>query len=488
MKLVRPIILLACFHAIALPLAAQNRPSAPAKNQPAAAAAVAPARPPAAVAPGAPVTAGAPGAAPLALPPAADATGTEEIAALPPPSSAAQKLYSAAKGDLLQIRMLLKNGRSQSSVGSGFMVGTTKLVLTNYHVVSQMAIDPDVYAGEFVDTDGKSGPVELLAVDVLHDLAVVRVKRTGTGFFKVPEKLAKLTQGQYLYSLGNPLDLGFAISEGSYNGIISRSFYDQLMFTGPINSGMSGGPSVTSDGEVAGVNVSKRRDGELVSFLVPIRYAQDLLKLVEAQKKVPSDFNPLIGQQLLIHQKSMIDRLLDAPLSIKSMGPYLVPVRESEQVRCWGRSNVKAEAVFTADTIACAMESAIFVSEAQQTGHVSMTHQYVRSATLDPIRFAALASNLFKADNLGTNKDGRITGPMCAQKFVTTKTLPLRVVTCVRAYRKFPGLYNFTLLTATTDDPRASLQSRLDVSGVSYENGMRSTRAFLEALGRGGKK
>jgi S1-C subfamily serine protease len=49
------------------------------------------------------------------------------------------------------------------------------------------------------------------------------------------------------------------------------------MFTGPINSGMSGGPSVTANGDVAGVNVSKRLDGELVSFLVPARYAQQLL-------------------------------------------------------------------------------------------------------------------------------------------------------------------------------------------------------------------
>ncbi len=428
-----------------------------------------------------PVT--SPAAAPAATPDAA----AED--ALPPPSSAAQKLYSAAKADLLQIRMLLKNGRSQSTVGSGFMVGTSNLVLTNYHVVSQMAIDPDVYVGEYVDTDGKSGPVELLAVDVLHDLAVVRIKnRVGTGFFDVPEHAVKLTQGQYLYSLGNPLDLGFAISEGSYNGIISRSFYDQLMFTGPINSGMSGGPSVTVAGQVAGVNVSKRRDGELVSFLVPIRFAQELLKKVALQKAAPKDFNPLIGQQLLAHQAAMIDRLLDAPLDLKTMGPYVVPVRESEQVRCWGRSNVKAEATFTADTMACAMESAIFVSETQQTGHVSMTHQYVRSASLDPVRFAALASTLFKADNLGTNKDTRLSGPICTEKFVKTKTLPLRAVTCVRAYRKFAGLYNFTLLTASTDDAQASLQSRLDVSGVSFENGMRSTRAFLEALGHGSRK
>ncbi|MDQ1918944.1 S1 family peptidase [Massilia pseudoviolaceinigra] len=475
MKFVNTAVLAYCFAAHAVAAAPPATPPAPARPP-------APLTIPAVVAPPAPAVI-PPGAQPPATTPE-----VEENAALPPPSSAAQKVYSAAKGDLLQIRMLLKNGRSQSTVGSGFMVGTSNLVLTNYHVVSQMALDPDVYVGEYIDTDGKSGPVELLAVDVLHDLAVVRINRNGSGFFNIPEKLVKLTQGQYLYSLGNPLDLGFAISEGSYNGIITRSFYDQLMFTGPINSGMSGGPSVTVAGDVAGVNVSKRRDGELISFLVPVRYAQELLKKVAAQTSTPKDFNPLIGQQLLAHQRGMIDRLLDSALSLKTMGPYQVPVRESEQVRCWGRSNVKAEATFNADTMACAMESAIFVSDSQQTGHVSMTHQYVRSAILDPVRFAVLASTLFKTDNLGSTKDTRLTGPMCTEKFVKTKSLPLRAVTCVRAYRKFAGLYNFTLLTASTDDARATLQSRLDVSGVSYENGLRTTRAFLEALARGHKQ
>jgi serine protease Do len=436
--------------------------------------------------PGAPGQLQAPGSAPAATPQAPPEV--DNTAALPPPSSAAQNLYSKARGDLLQIRMLLKNGRSQSTVGSGFMVGTSDLVLTNYHVVSQMALDPDVYTAEYVGTDGKRGPVELLAVDVLHDLAVVRVNRVGTGFFTIPDKLARLSQGQYLYSLGNPLDLGFAISEGAYNGVITRSFYDQLMFTGPINSGMSGGPSITGAGEVAGVNVSKRRDGELVSFLVPARYAQELLKTVAAQQSVPKDFNPLIGQQLLAHQKAMIDTLLAQPLALKTMGPYQVPVRESEQVRCWGSSNVKAEASFTADTISCQMESAIFVSDSQQTGQVSMTHQYVHSSSLDKLRFAVLASTLFKVDKLGRNKDPRLTGPRCTEQFVSTRSLPLRAVTCVRAYRKFPGLYNFTLLTASVDDARASLQSRIDVTGVSFENGMRSTRAFLEALGRASKR
>jgi hypothetical protein len=409
-----------------------------------------------------------------------------DAVALPTPSSTAQKLYSAAKADLLQVRSLLKTGRTQSSVGSGFLVGTSNLVLTNYHVVSQFALDPDTYTGEWVDTAGQRGNIELLAVDVLHDLAVVRVNRYGTGYFKLGDKPVTLTQGQYLYSLGNPLDLGFAISEGSFNGVIARSFYEQLMFTGPINAGMSGGPSVTVDGAVAGINVSKRLDGELVSFLVPARYAQELLKKVDPEAKPPKDFTAVVAQQLLVHQKAMIDQLLAKPLTAKAMGPYSVPVRESEQMRCWGRSNDRDS--FQVEVTNCQMESSLFVSGSLQTGQVQIQHQYMKSTGLDEVRFAVLSSNSFKNESFGSHKDKRLTGPMCTEQFVKNSTLPMRAVMCVRAYRKFDGLYDFALLTSSTDEGKMNLQSRLDARGVSYENGLRASRAFLESLAREGKK
>ena len=70
------------------------------------------------------------------------------------PSSTAQKLFFSAKDDLLQLRMLIRNGRAQKSVGSGFLIGTSNLVVTNYHVavVSEIALEQDIYVGEFVDT------------------------------------------------------------------------------------------------------------------------------------------------------------------------------------------------------------------------------------------------------------------------------------------------------------------------------------------------
>lgn len=405
--------------------------------------------------------------------------------ALPAPSSTAQKLYSMARNDLLQIRVLLKNGHAQASVGSGFLIGTGDLVVTNYHVVSQIVREPDVYAGEYIDTLGQRGPVELLAVDVLHDLAVVRINRHGDGFLNVPEQGPQLKQGQYLYSLGNPLDLGFAISEGAYNGIVTRGFSDQLMFTGPINAGMSGGPNVTDSGQVAGVNVSKRLDGELVSFLVPARFVQELLKKVAAQAAPPKDFNGAVGEQLLQHQALMMDKLLETPLTLKALGPYQVPVRESDQVRCWGQSAEKADNPYTVDQIQCAMESAIYVSDQLQTGQVSMRHQLMRSTGLGALRFAQLASNSFKNENFGGSRDRRLTGPECTEQFVNNQKLSMRAVLCVRAYRKFAGLYDFSLLIAGVDQNLLSLQSRLNARGVSYENGLRISRIFIDSIGHG---
>lgn len=408
------------------------------------------------------------------------------------PSSTAQQLYAAAQRDLLQLRVLTKSGNSQSSVGSGFLIGTSNLVITNYHVVSQIALEPDIYFGEYKDTQGKSGSIELLAVDVLHDLAVVRVNVQGTGFFNVPftrgdaaqPALTPLKQGQHLYSLGNPLDLGFTISEGTYNGESHRGFSAQLMFTGPVNPGMSGGPNVTANGELAGVNVAHRRDGELVSFLVPAVYVQGLLARVSPDMTPPKDFNPIIGEQLLQHQTAMVDKLLEKPFSIKQLGPYRVPVRESEQVRCWGNTDNSDKKPYSIDSINCNMESAIFVSGELQTGHLSMHHKFARNKKLNAMQFAQLATNLYDGQVFSTAKSETITPAYCTEDFVGHNTISVRALVCAEAYHKFKDLYDFTLITASADDSDKSLQSMINIQGVSYTNGVKLITEFLRGIDR----
>lgn len=401
-----------------------------------------------------------------------------------PPSFSAQKLYAAAKKDLLQLRMLLKNGRSQASTGSGFLIGTSNLVVTNYHVVSQLALEPDIYTGQYVDTGGRKGNIELLAVDVLRDLAVVSIDRNGTGFFNLPDGTSNLEQGENLYSLGNPLDLGFAISEGTYNGISSRGFSDQLMFTGALNPGMSGGPNITGNGEVAGVNVSHRRDGELVSFLVPAVYVAELLMKIKEQTAPPTDFKPIIAAQLLSHQQIMVDHLLNEPLTTKTLGHYLIPVRESEQIRCWGNSETKPKETYTVDNIYCGMESIVYISSDLQTGSLSFEYQLIRNKGKNALRFSRLVSDYFSGQIWSGHKHEEHTGQQCIEDFVANTALSMRVVLCASAYRKFAGLYNFTLLSVSTDEDLMSLKSLYNINGVSYENGLAVARLLLESISK----
>ncbi len=415
----------------------------------------------------------------LGLAPAANAQAVPDNQT---PSSTAQQLYAKARSDLLQIRVLVRNGRSQASVGSGFLLGNSNLVATNYHVISQLALEPDTYLGEYLDTEGRRGNLELVGVDALRDLAVVRIDRQGSGFFVLPDAGDTLDQGQYLYSLGNPLDLGFAISEGTYNGIVQRDFSDLLMFTGPLNPGMSGGPNITARGRVAGVNVSHRRDGELVSFLVPARYLRALVDTLADTP--PDDFNPVIASQLLQHQAVMIDRLLDTPLSIRALGEYQVPVRESEQLRCWGSADTRGRQGFVSDRIQCAMESRIFVSNELQTGHISIQHTLLQRTELDAWRFARVARDSFDGQIHRFARNTQMSGPECTEAFIDPANISLRAVLCFSAYNKFEGLYNLTLLTLSTDNPDNSLQSRLGVSGISYDNGLRLSRLFLASLSR----
>ncbi len=401
-----------------------------------------------------------------------------------PPSSSAQRLYASVKKDLLQLRVLLRNGRSQSTTGSGFLLGEGDLAVTNYHVISQIALEPETYLGEYVDTDGRKGSVELLAVDVLRDLAVVRVDRTGTGSFQLPDDLTALEQGENLYSLGNPLDLGFAISEGTYNGISRRGFSDHLMFTGPLNPGMSGGPNITVNGDIAGVNVSHRRDGELVSFLVPARYLQQLMMVAQNGDAPPADFKPVIGEQLLDYQQRMMGHLLDEPLTTKTLGPYRIPVRESEQLRCWGSSEDNTQEGYSTDSIYCGMESVVFISGNLQTGRVSFDHQFIRSKKDNALRFSRLLSESFSHQIWSSHRSEEVTAQQCTEEFVANDHLPMRAVLCASAYRKFTGLYNFTLLTITTDDPLMSVKSLYEFRGISYDNGLAITRRLLNAVAR----
>ena len=189
----------------------------------------------------------------------------------PPLSAHARSIFEGSRDSIAQIRVLLGRSDSHTSTGTGFVVSADGLMLTNYHVVADKALEPDTYRLEFVLPGGKRGALRILAIDVLHDLAVVQGDFGGAK--PLPFREGLLGKGDRGFSLGYPLDQGLAVTEGTYNGRSEEHYYEHFHFTGALNPGMSGGPALDAAGRVFGVHVASHFGGQLVGFLVPAESA-----------------------------------------------------------------------------------------------------------------------------------------------------------------------------------------------------------------------
>lgn len=416
-------------------------------------------------------------AAPLQAQPAGDA----EIVA--PPSLSARKVYEQARSQLVQIRTVLKGRASQTSVGSGFFVTADGHIVTNFHVVSQAALKPERHDLVYVTADGREAPVTILQIDVLHDLALLKAADVdGRRFDALPFRPATrtLAQGERIYSLGNPLDVGFAVMEGNYNGLVRRSFYPQIFFGGALSAGMSGGPALDQEGQVIGVNVARRVDGEQVSFLVPGAFAAALLARGRESTPLVVPAYPTVAAQLNTHQAELTERFIRQGWKSATHPRYRVPVPADEFMRCWGSSEVSRTGGLDLERSDCVMDTHIFAGEFN-TGAISVRHESYDGSKLGTLRFAARHAASFRNEGFSRLRAELQTQPQCHEDFVDRKGLVLRAVVCLRAYKKLPQLYDVAVLVATLDQNQGGVQGRFDAQGVSFANAQRLARHYIES-------
>ncbi len=415
--------------------------------------------------------------------------------ALPVPGGTvanAESVYAEARPRLLQVRTIVDDAAGRQAVlGSGFLVSADGLAITNYHVVSEYALEPAVYRLEYLMADGASGKLDLLAIDVANDLALVRLDRKNTPYFTFSDRAVKgeLPKGELLYSMGNPLDLGFTIVDGTYNGPVDRTYNQRIHFSGAINAGMSGGPAVLADGNVAGINVARELGGELVSFLVPARFAAGLVdRAVKTGDDPPKDFTAEIGRQFRDWQAGLYASLEEKGFRSVSFGRYAAPESSAPWFSCWGRTNVddvpKPRA--TVNATLCNSDTQLFIANDLNTGLVRLMHVYVKSDSLNQFQFAAFLSQQFHPGFGNGFSRKWHTQQRCEENFVAASSPAagptLRTVWCARAYREFPDLYDVTLTAVTQDSGREALVSTIAMQGVLYENAVSLGKKFIEAL------
>jgi S1-C subfamily serine protease len=404
----------------------------------------------------------------------------------PPPSPLGQRVYEAARSRLVQVRTVLKSQGSQSTVGSGFVVSDDGHLITNYHVISSYALQPDAYQLAFTTADGVQGALRLIDIDVVHDLALLQAAdpQLLAGLHALPFRppTLPLARGERLFSLGNPLDVGFAVAEGSYNGLVERSFVPVIFFGGALSPGVSGGPTLDARGRVIGINVATRRDGEQISFLVPAVFAQQLLQRRGDAPPMALPAYPAITRQLMVHQDALTRAFLALPWRQPGHTRYAIPVPREDFLRCWGRSTPPDTRGLELARSDCQMEGRIFIKPDLGTGFLSIRHELYDGRNLGWLRFAQRYSASFRNEYLGGNSP-YFTAAQCHERFVDRDGLPLRAVVCLRAHTKLRGLYELTVLVATLDQDTAGVQGRFDAHGVSFANAQALTAHYLSGFG-----
>jgi serine protease Do len=221
------------------------------------------------------------------LPAVVDISTSQKVAQGPgmqlpdlPPNSPFKEFFD----DFLNRQRRGENGqpqqqqRSVTSLGSGFVIDASGIVITNNHVV-EGADQIDVNF-----TDGTSLKAELVGRDPKVDLAVLRVKTDRPLPAVSFGDSDKLRIGDWVLAIGNPFGLGGSVSLGIVSARgrdINAGPYDDFIQTdAAINKGNSGGPLFNLNGEVVGINTAiySPSGGSVgIGFSVPANTARGVI-------------------------------------------------------------------------------------------------------------------------------------------------------------------------------------------------------------------
>lgn len=167
---------------------------------------------------------------------------------------------------------------SQDGSGNDFAFGTgffiaPGIIATNLHVIEgakKVRIRP-------IGSTKEHEVIGFTKVDYDNDLVLLETTAKDAPPLKIGDD-AQVAIGDDVYVIGNPVGLEGTFSRGMISGKREANNRRVLQITAPISQGNSGGPVLSTSGEVIGVAVAYIAEGQNLNFAVPISYLSILMR------------------------------------------------------------------------------------------------------------------------------------------------------------------------------------------------------------------
>ncbi len=200
------------------------------------------------------------------------------------------------------------------------MISPDGLVLTNNHVVGTSR-DIRLTSGEGLVTDAR-----VLGVDPDTDLALLRANAAGSLATAALGNSQSLRRGQLVVAIGNPLGFEFTVTAGvvsalgrSIRAVNGRMIEDVIQTDAALNPGNSGGPLVSSRGEVIGINTAVIMGAQGICFAVASNTAQFVLSEIIRHGHVRRGFIGVSAQTVPVPRRHAVAAGID-----NKMGALLI--------------------------------------------------------------------------------------------------------------------------------------------------------------------
>lgn len=218
-------------------------------------------------------------------------------------------------GDFFNVpRTQPQEQKIEQDIGTGFVISSDGLIVTNRHVVSDSSAKYKVIIG-------KDQMVEVKNIyrDPTNDLAILKVDKTGLSPLEMGDS-DHLKVGQSVIAIGTALgEFRSTVTKGVISGLGrgivagsamegSEKLENIIQTDAAINPGNSGGPLLNSLGQVIGVNVAVSQSGQNIGFALPINMVKESIDNFKTTGEFERPFLG-VGYQLISKQSALLNEV-----------------------------------------------------------------------------------------------------------------------------------------------------------------------------------